>query len=95
MDKDKKTITITQNTGITLSVTFLIMLLGVTISTVTWFNLVNSQIKMLDNRTSDNASDILKLKTESTATQIKFSEIQAQLKNIEATLSDIKQRVHE
>ncbi len=92
-DKATKTITISQNTGITISLAILIMLCGAVFTIATWVG---------DTRhsTQDNTRDIVvikddvaKLKGSDTETKVKLTEIQTQLRSIDTSLVEIKDSV--
>lgn len=93
INRTAKTLTISQNTGITFSVAFLIMLAGALITGTTWISSMQSRTEALEKSSIESKADIAKLKNESTQTQIKFTEIQTQLKSIDTTLLEIKEKL--
>ena len=90
----KKTITVSQTTGITVSVTLLIMFAGAVFTTATWIADIRNNVSDLQIVTERNRQDVASLKNENTSTQVKFTEIQTQLKGIDATLLEIKQSIN-
>lgn len=91
IDKELKTITISQNTGITFSLALLIMLGGALITATTWVSNTASQVHALEAKSNTQQSDIDALKAESVTTQVKLTEIQTQLKGIDVSLVEIKE----
>lgn len=94
-DKETKTITLSQNTGVTISLMFLILIGGAIASASTWVSMVNSKVDFLEKVTGDNASNIMGLQADSNASKVKYAEIQTQLKSIDTTLIEIKQAMKE
>lgn len=92
-DKATKTITISQNTGITFSVALLIMFSGAVFTVATW---VGDTRHATQDNTRDISSlkdDVTKLKGSDTETKVKLTEIQTQLKAIDTSLIEIKNSV--
>lgn len=92
-NKAQKTITISQSTGITVSLTLIIMFAGAIFTSATWIADMRNRITDVEKTSDLNATDIATLKSESTTTQVKFTEIQTQLKGIDATLLEIKAKL--
>lgn len=93
INKTSKTITISQNTGITMSLAFMIMIAGALITGVSWINTTQNRIDNLTISVQGQRVEINQLKTDSTNSQIKFTEIQTQLKSIDTTLLEIKDKL--
>lgn len=89
-NKEEKTFTITQNTGVTVSIALLLMLAGAVISSTTWVNTTQSRIDSLAQSVRDNRANIAELTKKTNESDIKFVEIQTQLKSIDTTLFEIK-----
>lgn len=92
-DKEKSTITISKNTGITVSAMMLIMIGGALVTATINYN-------DLRNSTKLNTSDIRKLQEENdkleadnVTSKVEFSKIQTQLKSIDTSLVEIKSRL--
>ncbi len=94
INRTNKTITISQNTGVTFSVAFLIMVAGALVTGTTWVAGMDNRTRSIEEHTTTNTQDIGRLKSESTTNQVKFTEIQTQLKSIDATLVEIKERLN-
>lgn len=92
-NKDSRTITISQNTGITVSVALMVMFAGAVFTVATWSTDVRRST--IDNTQSitDIKADVAKLQIESVDSRVKFSEIQTQLKSIDLSLVEIKERL--
>ena len=90
INRAEKTIKITQNTGIAFSVSFLLLLAGALATATMWVANMQNRVEAISSSVKESRSDIDQLKSESTITQIKFTEIQTQLKSIDATLVEIK-----
>ena len=88
----KKTITVSQTTGITVSVTLLIMFAGAIFTAATWIADIRNRTTNLELVQTRHNDDITLLKADSVNSQIKFTEIQTQLKGIEALLIELKDR---
>lgn len=89
-DKDKGTLTISQNTGITFSIAFLLMIAGALITAAAWVTTTQSRIDSTIASVKENRADINTLKASDTSNQIKFTEIQTQLKGIGVTQEELK-----
>ena len=92
VNKKTKTITVSQNTGITVSITLIIMFAGALITGTTWLTDMRNRTSNLELAQTRHGDDINILKAESVNSQIKFTEIQTQLKAIEALLIELKDR---
>lgn len=88
-----KTYTISQSTGIKISITFALMLAGALVSGVTWVNMTQNHISELTESVSSNRAMIDKLQSENNEAKLKYTEIATQLRNIDATLVEIKQKL--
>lgn len=92
-DKDQKTITLSQNTGITVSVALLTMFAGAIFTIATWStDMRRSTIQNTQDITTIQA-DIIELRADSIDGRVKLTEIQTQLKNIDLSLIEIKERL--
>lgn len=89
--KKSKTITVSQNTGITISVTLVIMFSGALFTGATWIADMRNRTANLELVQTRHNNDINALKSDSVNSQIKFTEIQTQLKGIEALLIELKE----
>lgn len=85
-DKDQKTFTITQGTGVTLSLTLLIMLVTAVGSIATWVSTIQSRIDNLASSVKENRDNITDLIKRSNDSDVKFVEIQTQLKSIDVNI---------
>ena len=90
-DKDSKTITISQNTGVTLSITLIIMFAGAIFTVSTWVSDTRYNTAQNTRDITTVRADVVKLQTEGTDAKVKFTEIQTQLKGIDASLLEIKE----
>lgn len=93
INKQNKTITITQNTGITISIALVIMLTGALFTLATYFADQRNRLTIVESAQVSLRGDITKLQTESTDSRIKYTEIQTQLKSIDTTLLEIKEKL--
>lgn len=93
LDHETKTITISQNTGITFSVAFLLMVAGALISGAVWVANTQSHIDEVTRQVEVTRQDVEQLKSDTNDAKVKYAEIQTQLKSIDATLIEIKQAV--
>lgn len=93
INRENKTITITQNTGITVSIALILMFAGAIFTTATWVADMRNRVSALENTTNTQSTYITKLQADSTTSQVKFTEIQTQLKSIDTTLVEIKERL--
>ena len=93
INREKKTVTITQNTGITLSVALVVMLAGGLFTIATWVADQRNRLTITEGTVLNIRADVTKLQAESTDSRIKYTEIQTQLKSIDATLLEIKERL--
>ncbi len=89
-NKEEKTFTITQNTGVTVSIALLVMLAGAVMSGTTWVNTTQSRIDSLAQSVKENRANIAELTKKTNESDVKFVEIQTQLKSIDTTLLEIK-----
>ncbi len=92
-DKQQKTFTITQNTGVTVSIALLLMLAGGVVSATTWVNTTQSRIDNVVAAAKENRENITGLIKKSNDSDVKFVEIQTQLKSIDSTLLEIKTKL--
>ena len=88
-----KTYTISQSTGVKISITFALMLAGALVSGVTWINMTQNNINELNSAVTSNTIKIDKLQSDNNEAKLKYTEIATQLRNIDATLVEIKQRL--
>lgn len=93
IDREQKTLTISQGTGITVSVTLVLMFAGAIFTGATWLSEMRNRTSNLELTSERLNADVSKLNTESTTNQVKFTEIQTQLKSIDTTLLEIKERL--
>lgn len=94
VNRTKKTITISQNTGITVSIALVLMFAGAIFTVATWTTDVRNITQRNKTDIVDLRNDVTQLKVDSTTSQVKFTEIQTQLKSIDATLLEIKERLN-
>lgn len=94
-DREQKTFTITQNTGITFSLALLLMISGAVISATTWVTTTQSRMDNVIASVKENQEEINKLKATDTTNQIKFTEIQTELKNIVLGQDELKVLIKE
>lgn len=92
-DKEQKTFTITQSTGITFSLALLLMLAGAVISATTWVTTTQARIDNLALSVKENRENITNLTKKSNDSDVKFVEIQTQLKSIDSNLLEIKAKL--
>ena len=92
-DSKDKTITLKQSTGFNISLVILVMAVGAVITFTTFITDIKS--RSIDNKNRLNAveEDLQKIHNETNDSKVKYSEIQVQLKNIDATLLEIKQKL--
>lgn len=92
-NKQEKTFTITQNTGVTVSIALLIMFAGAVISATTWVTTTQSRIDGITKSVQESREQISDISKRTTSGELKFVEIQTQLRGIDAALLEIKQAV--
>lgn len=90
INRTEKTMTITQNTGIAFSVSFLLMLIGAVITGAVWVVGTQNRIDNAVSSINKNTEEIAKLKASDTSNQIKFTEIQTQLRSIGTSQDEMK-----
>ncbi len=92
-DNETKTITLKQSTGFNISLVILVMAVGAVITFTTFITDIKS--RSIDNKNRLNAveEDLQKIHNENNDSKVKYSEIQVQLKNIDETLLEIKQKL--
>lgn len=93
INKRDRTITISQNTGITVSVALAAMFAGAIFTVATWAADIRNRVTATELTSTDNTTEIIKLQGQYNESQIKLTEIQTQLKSIDTTLLEIKERV--
>lgn len=91
INREKKTITVNQNTGITISVTLLIMFAGAIYTLATTFTDLRGRINQAEQNIITTRTDITNLQSDNVSSKVEFSKIQTQLSNIETTLLEIKE----
>jgi septal ring factor EnvC (AmiA/AmiB activator) len=94
IDKDNKTITVAQNTGVTVSVALLIMFTGAIITLASSYADFQNRLTQAENKLTGLNTDIIRLKADGTDAKIKLTEIQTQLKSIDTSLLEIKQKLN-
>lgn len=92
-DKQARTITISQNTGITVSFALLIMFAGAIFTIATWVGDTRHNTTQNTTDISSLKADVVKLQGSDTETKVKLTEIQTQLKSIDTSLLEIKERL--
>lgn len=92
-NKKEKTLLLSQNTNVTTTIAFVVFIVGALATGITWINSTQNKIENMTEVMRDHDAEIGKLKTESTNSQIKFTEIQTQLKSMDITLVEIKESV--
>ena len=92
-DNETKTITIKQSTGFNISLVILVMFVGAIIAFTTFISDIKTRSIDNRNRIVEIEQDINKMQAETNESKVKYSEIQTQLKNIDATLMEIKQKL--
>lgn len=92
-DKEQKTFTITQSTGITFSLALLLMLASAVVSATTWVTTTQGRIDNLALSVKENRENITNLTKKANDSDVKFVEIQTQLKSIDANLLEIKDKL--
>lgn len=85
-DKDQKTFTITQSTGVTFSLALLLMISGAVISATTWVTTTQSRMDNVIASVKENRENITGLIKRSNDSDVKFVEIQTQLKSIDVNI---------
>ena len=86
-------LTITKNTGITFSVAFLVGVGSFIWTSSQQVSEVRTQIEQNVQQIEDLKDSVSELETEGVTTQLKLTEIQTQLRGIDATLLEIKQKL--
>lgn len=92
-DKTSKTITLSQNTGITVTVTLAFMFAGACFTIATWVGDTRHNTATNTQDIGNLKSDVTKLQSENIDTKVKLTEIQTQLKSIDISLIEIKERL--
>ena len=87
---EAKTLTISQNTGITFSVALLIALCSALIASAMWVTTTQNRMDSAILSIKENREEISKLKASDTSNQIQFTEIQAQLKGLGFSQDELK-----
>lgn len=92
-DKQNKTVTLTQNTAIGVSLGFLIVLGTMLMTVTTAFVDVKNQVGQNKLDIAQLQEDTNKLEIETINAKVEFSKIQAQLTSIETNIIEIKERL--
>lgn len=92
-NSENKTITIKQSTGFNISLIILVMAVGAIITFTTFISDIKTRSVDNKNKISDIERDLQGIHNETNDSKIKYTEIQTQLKNIDATLVEIKQKL--
>lgn len=85
-DKEQKTFTITQSTGVTFSLALLLMIGGAVVSATTWVTTTQSRMDNVIASVKENRENITDLIKRSNDSDVKFVEIQTQLKSIDVNI---------
>lgn len=85
-DKEQKTFTITQSTGVTFSLALLLMIGGAVVSATTWVTTTQSRMDNVIASVKENRKNITDLIKRSNDSDVKFVEIQTQLKSIDVNI---------
>lgn len=93
VDSERKTITISQNTGITISVAFSLMIAGFLVTSVTFMNGLINRTTNLEIATSQHQTDIKTLQDDDAAAKITEAKLETRLTSIDTTLLEIKERL--
>lgn len=93
VDREQKTITISQNTGITISVALGLMIAGVLVTSVTFMNGLINRTTNLEIATSQHQTDIKTLQYDNAAAKITAAKLETRLTSIDTTLLEIKERL--
>lgn len=91
INRKDKTLTISQNTGITVSITLVIMFAGAVFTLATTFTDFRAKISTSEQNIVQIKSDIINLQNDNVNSKVEFSKIQTQLSSIETTLIEIKE----
>lgn len=92
-DSKDKTITLKQSTGFNISLVILVMAIGAVITFTTFITDIKNRSIDNKNRILELEQELVKINNENNESKVKYSEIQTQLKNIDATLIEIKQKL--
>lgn len=91
INRTDKTLTISQNTGITFSVAFFLMIAGALISGASWVTTTQARIENTIASVKDNRAEINALKAQSNEQQIQLTEINAKTSSIDANVLELKE----
>ena len=92
-DKDKKQITVSRNTGVTVSLTLLIMFSGALVTATINYNNLGNGVQRNTDAIKKLEMDNSQLSADNVQAKVEFSKIQVQLKSIETNLLEIKERL--
>jgi hypothetical protein len=90
-NKDEKTLTLSRNTFLNISVGILIMLGGALVTATISFQNLRNQVSQNTITAQKNNDNILRLQTDGTSAKIELTKIQTQLSSIESTLIELKE----
>lgn len=93
-DKQAKTITVSRRTGITLSISLLITLAFALVSGAVWVEDLANRVQQNSIAIESVNQDYQQLQSDNISAKVQFSQIQEQLKSIDANILDIKARLN-
>jgi hypothetical protein len=90
-NQGNKTVVFSQNTAVTISISFVIAIITFVIYVVNGVDTMTNRVGSLEQSDSTQAQQITLLQTDNVTAKIQLSEIQAELKSIDGNILDIKQ----
>lgn len=90
-NQGNKTVVFSQNTAVTISVSFILAIVTFVVYVVNGVDTMSSRVSMLERSDATHTQQITLLQTDNVTAKVQLSEIQAELKSIDANILDIKQ----
>lgn len=92
-NQGRKTVAVSQNTAFTLTIGMLITIVTLVASIVNSADMVTSRVSALERSDDAQSKEITALEADNVNSKVQLSEIQTQLKSIDANILEIKQTV--
>lgn len=92
-NQGNKTVVFSQNTAVTISVSFILAIITFVVYVVNGVDTMTSRVTTLERNDSTQSQQITLLQTDNVTAKVQLSEIQAELKSIDANILDIKQSI--
>lgn len=92
-NQGNKTVVFSQNTAVTISVSLALAAVSFIVYIVNGVDTMANRIATVERNDSTQSQQITLLQTDNVAAKVQLSEIQAELKSIDANILDIKQAI--